>query len=162
MKILIVYASETGVTRSCAEELAKILPASTLVDLAKEKPDPNPYDIIAVGSSIRMGAMNKHAAEYLENCASILETKRLGVFLTCGYDERAGMYFKSELPESLHDLALKMSFGGKLDPDGAKGLDRFMIKLMLKSQKKSGETMAFHPERIQEFAAKLIDTNCAS
>jgi menaquinone-dependent protoporphyrinogen oxidase len=158
MNILVAYSSHTGVTRLCAESLANHMPGSTLSDLSKEKPDPSAFDIVAVGGSIRMGALDRHVREYLENCAPILSKKTLGVFICCGYDEKSGEYFRSNLPESLYSHAVKASFGGKLDPEGAKGLDRFMIKLMVKSAAKNGETMAFYPERIPEFAAKLIDT----
>lgn len=157
MNILIAYSSHTGVARFCAESLKNHMPGSVLCDLSKEKPNPSAYDLVVIGSCVRMGAFDKHAAEYLENCAPILAKKPLGVFVTCGYDEKSGEYFKSNLPEPLFSHALKVSFGGKLDPDGARGLDRFMIKLMAKAAAKEGETMAFHPERIPEFAAQLID-----
>ena len=162
MKTLIAYTSETGVTRACADILSREMPGSTVVDLKKEKPDPTPYDIVVVGTHIRMGAVNRHAAEYLENCASILEKKRLGIFLCCADETKLHDYLVSQLPESICSHAVTECFGGSLNPDGAKGLDRLMIKLMLKAQKKSGESIAFHPERIPAFAAKLIDTNCAN
>jgi len=157
MKVLIAYTSETGVTRACADILAREIPGSCVVDLKKEKPDPTPYDVVAVGTYVRMGSINKHAAEYLENCASILEKKRLGIFLCCADETKVHEYLISQLPQSLCSRAVTECFGGSLNPDGAKGLERFMIKLMLKAQKKSGETIAFHPERIPAFAAKLID-----
>lgn len=162
MNILVAYSSHTGVTRLCARSLADNIPGCTLVDLSKEQPDPSPYDAVAVGGPIRMGSLDRRAREYLEGCAPLLLKKPLGVFICCGYDEKSGEYFDSNLPEELADHALKASFGGKLDPEGAKGLDRFMIKLMIKSAAKNGETMAFYPERIPEFAAKLIDSASVS
>lgn len=158
MNILVAYSSHTGVTRLCAESLANHMPGSTLVDLSKQRPDPSAYDIVVVGGPIRMGSLDSRVREYLDGCAPILTKKTLGIFICCGYDEKSGEYFESNLPDSLAEHALKASFGGKLNPEGAKGLDRFMIKLMLKSAAKNGETMAFYPERIPEFSARLIDS----
>lgn len=155
MKSLIAYTTETGTAAFCARELAKYIPGCTLCNLKDEKPDPTPYDIVVVGTSVRMGAFNKEACEYLDFCAPILKEKRLGVFLCCGEDEKSPEYLRSFIPEELYPISEKISFGGRLDPDGALGLDRFMIKLMLRSQKKSGSPMTFHPERIPAFAEKL-------
>ena len=76
MKSLVAYASKTGVTRECAQALAKLLPECTLCDLSKEKPDPNPYDIVVIGSCVRVGALQPAALEYLENCQPILLKRR--------------------------------------------------------------------------------------
>ena len=158
MKTLIAYASNTGVTFECASKLAKLLPNCTLSDLTKERPDPRDYDCVVIGSSIRMGAIHKRAAEYLEGCEEILAAKRLGIFICCGSDEKADEYFKNNLPQSLLNHSVKISFGGRLDTLHAKGLDRFMIKIMLKSMAKDGKEMAFYPERIGEFARQIVAT----
>ncbi len=63
--VLIAYASVNGTARECAGKLAEQLtgPQVTLCDLAKETPDPQNYDLVIVGSSIRFGKL-RPAADY--------------------------------------------------------------------------------------------------
>ena len=157
MKSLVAYASKTGVTRECAEKLAALLPECTLCDITNEKPDPNPYDIVVIGSCVRMGALQPAALEYLDNCQPILLNKVLGVFICCASDSSEGKYISSALSPALLEHSEVISFGGKLDPSAARGFDRFLLKTLSRMAAKNGDEMLFHPERIPEFAAKLIE-----
>ena len=156
MKSLVAYASKTGTTRECAEALAKLLPECDLCDLNREKPDPNPYDIVVVGSCVRAGALQPAMREYLENCEPILLKKTLGVYICCVSDSSADKYIQSGISPTLLAHSETAAFGGKLDPSAAKGFDRLILKTLAKLAANGDDESSFHPERIPEFAEKLL------
>lgn len=160
MKILVAYASGTGVTEKCARLLAEMLPGAELCDLKKSLRDPGGYDMVIVGGSIRFGTLASHTRTYLEKCESILAAKRLGLFVCCcGEDDIDGVFARN-VPEALlaHAVA-HMSFGGELAVEHARGLEKLMLKMMLKSSGNNGSAAHIYPERIAEFAEKMT-ANC--
>ena len=160
MKTLIVYASKTGTTRKCASLLAEALPGAEVFDLAKEIPDPGAYDAVIVGGSIRAGSLSGETKRYLEQCAPILAGKRLGLFLCCCDDTQAEKYFSANVPESLLKSAVvHRNFGGELNRDRAKGLDRLILKLLQKAADKNGMQPALYPDRVRAFAAAMTGEN---
>ena len=156
MKTLIVYSTATGTVKKCAEMLAEKLPDAELADLKERIPDPSGYDTVIVGGSIRGGGLSPKTAAYLENCESILLGKRLGLFICCASDHKAGAMFEGNVsPALMEHAAVCMSFGGELDPARARGVDRFMLKIMAKGIQKDGGEICIYPERIAEFAERI-------
>ena len=161
MKILIAYASSTGTTEKCVNMLAAKLPQAEIRNLAKNKltpPDPTPYDMVIVGGGIRGGVINSEVQVYLKNCADILAQKKFGVFICCGDDAKSDALLAKNVPDILMQTAkAAMSFGGELEPSRARGLDKVMLKLMKAGSRKNGSEMHLFPERIDEFASKMLD-----
>ena len=158
MKTLIVYASKTGTAQKCAEALVSRLPDATLCDVTKEKLDPTPYDIVVLGGSVRMGMIHTNLRQYAEGCKDLLLNKRLGIFITCGYDDLAETIIKNNLPEELVAAAkVRMSFGGEMDLEKQRGFDRIVCKMSLKELKKNGMEMPrLYPKRYSKFATELL------
>lgn len=161
MKILIAYASSTGTVEKCVNLLKERLPQAEIRDLGKNRlspPDPAPYDMVIVGGGIRGGVINSEVQVYLKNCADILAQKKFGVFICCGDDEKSAQLLAKNVPEILLDTAkAAMSFGGELAPERARGIDRFMLKLMKAGGRKAGNEMHLFPERIEEFARIMLE-----
>lgn len=156
MKILVAYASGTGVTEKCARLLADMLPGAEVCNLKKIPVDPSGYDTVIVGGSIRFGALAAQARTYLEKCEPILSGKRLGLFICCGAENNADDIFARNVPESLLNHAVaRMSFGGELAVERARGIEKLMLRMMLKSSGKDGQSVRLYPERIAEFAKKM-------
>lgn len=156
MKILVAYASVTGVTEKCARMLADKLPGADLCDLKKNVVDPSSYDVVIVGGSIRFGALNTQARTYLEKCEPILSEKKLGLFICCADESKADNVFAGNIPEKLlAHAAVRMSFGGELAVERAHGIEKLMLKMMLKTSGKDGPAANIYPERIAEFAEKM-------
>lgn len=156
MRTLIVYSTATGTVKKCAEMLAEKLPGAELADLKERIPDPGVYDTVIVGGYIRGGGLCPKTAAYLENCEEILLGKKLGLFLCCGMDEKAGELLGGNISEALlSHAAAAMSFGGELDPSRARGIDRFMLKMMAKGISREGGDIRVFPERIAEFAERI-------
>ncbi len=157
MKILVAYASGTGVTEKCARLLAEKLPGAEVCDLKKNVVDPSSYDAVIVGGSIRFGALAPQARTYLEKCEPILTGKRLGLFICCGAENNIDDVFARNVPEKLlAHAAPRMSFGGELAVERARGFERLMLKMMLKHSGKNGPAARLYPERIAEFAEKIM------
>ena len=156
MKTLIAYSSKTGVVEKCARMLAEKLPGAEICDLHRGAKNPSDYDCIAVGGSIRAGALSPETALFLDQCRDALLQKRLGLFLCCGADDQAEESFaRNVAPELLAHAAVHASFGGELNPEGAHGLEKWMMKFMRKSAEKEGKSMHLFPERMDAFVAAL-------
>lgn len=159
MKTLIIYSSPTGTVKKCAVELAALIPGAELHELNKQgNPRPDGYDTVIVGGSIRGGGLSPFTQMYLDECEEVLLTKKLGLFICCGTDEKAEVYFENNFSEELiKHASARACFGGELDPDRARGfIDRMMVKLMAKAVNNQGSGMKLHPERIPEFASKIL------
>ena len=90
MKALIVYGSNTGSTEEIAEATASKLSEGgievDLVDLKKNKPiRPEGYDLVVVGSGIRMGKWTAEALNYLKDNEESLSLRTHAIFVSSGF-----------------------------------------------------------------------------
>ena len=65
MKSLVVYSSRTGNTRKIAEAVAEALPGCHLHPV-EEAPQPEGYDLVAVGYWVDKGMPDDAAKKYME------------------------------------------------------------------------------------------------
>jgi len=84
--VLVVYGTKTGCTQGIAEKIGEALAAagaSVEVKRAEEKPNPDTYDAVVVGSGVR--ASNWHGAvkAWLTSNADGLKTKPVAFFTAC-------------------------------------------------------------------------------
>jgi menaquinone-dependent protoporphyrinogen oxidase len=89
MKALVVYGTRYGTAAEIAEEIAKILKDEQLdVDLMNAKStknfDVSPYDLLVVGSGIKMGKWTKESINFLKKNRENLSNKKVALFVTCG------------------------------------------------------------------------------
>ena len=133
MKILIAYATKNGTTRECAEMLAGLLKNQdvTLARVGKggeDMPSLEGYDVVVFGSNIRMAKIDKALSEYLHKNTDMLLGRRCAYFLCCGFTDCFEDYLYKNIPERLIEHAETVAcFGGSLDKNKAKGIDRLMI-----------------------------------
>jgi menaquinone-dependent protoporphyrinogen oxidase len=90
LKALIVYGSNTGSTEEIAETIASKLSDRgikvDLVDLKKEKHSrPEDYDLVIVGSGIKMGKWTTEALNYLKNNEESLSLRPHAIFVSSGF-----------------------------------------------------------------------------
>ena len=157
MKTLIIYASKTGTTESCAKKLALQLRNAELFDLQSGDPDISEYDIIVIGGSIRAGMLHKAAKKYIKKNLELLKSKKLAFYVCSADTERSGEYFKANIPAELLTKAIcSDSFGGEMDISKQKGLSKLIVKKALEESLKKGvQPPCILPERINCFAEKL-------
>lgn len=89
MKALVVYGTRYGTATEIAEEIAKVLESekfdTDLVDARKLKNcDVSPYDLVVVGSGIKMGKWTKGSINFLKKNKESLAKKNMAIFVTCG------------------------------------------------------------------------------
>lgn len=132
-KILIVYASKTGSTKTAAELLERALNGRnvTLCSVEDAASDPGGYDVVVMGSCIRYGKLYKPMREYLARWESVLKEKQTGYFLLCGYPDNIEEYYDRVLTEQQRERAFALaSFGGEMVPAHAKNLwDKLILKI---------------------------------
>ena len=132
MKTLIAYRTQYGSTRRCAELIrAGIGGDVTLADL---KTDPrlsvDPYDVVIIGGSIYAGLIQREVVAFCSRNREQLLARHVGLYICCLYrEERADAQLASAYPQWLLDRAfVRLPFGGRLDVDKLKPMDRFLVE----------------------------------
>jgi menaquinone-dependent protoporphyrinogen oxidase len=149
MKALVVYGSRYGTAAEIAQEIADVIEnEGNEVDLkdvrAIKKFDVSPYDLIVVGSGIKMGKWTKGSLKFLKDNKSQLANKKVALFVSCGAanekksrDEGWENYLKKVATENLEGEPVELGlFGSVYDPNAKHGL---MYKLTNRFYKKELE-----------------------
>lgn len=155
MKSLIIYTSKTGATESCAKKLKEQLKDCTMENIDNLKEDINQYDLIIIGSPIRMGMIDKRIKKFLLNNREKLKAKKTAYFICCGFHENWKKYYEENIPKDLLESAVVYdSFGGELDIEKQKGFDKWIIKMVSKSIEED-KKIEILEENIDKFIKKL-------
>lgn len=156
MKVLIAYASKTGTTERAAKLLGKRFGNVTLRDLTVGSPNPDDYDAVILGGSIRMGMLHRDARKWLLDNWDVLKTKKFGCFICHGFVEQAPQLIQQNFTQELLDTAVCVdSFGGEMDEKKLKGMDRIIARLVMRSMQGRGRqdfVPCIRTDRIEVFA----------
>lgn len=156
MRTLIVYASKTGTTERCAGILGQNLKDVTIINLiATQNEDINKYDLIIIGSPIRMGMIDKRVKDFISKNSKLLKNKKVAYFICCGFSENWKQYYEQNFPKELLDNAITYeSFGGEMNSEKQKGFDKFIVKMVSKNIDKNKEIKIID-ENINKFIEKV-------
>lgn len=157
MKTAICYATKTGTTKECAELLKKQLPDAVLCNIETDKITPDNYDCIVVGGCIRMGKLHKAAVKFITDNKEVLMNKKCAFFICCGFPEQAEAFLVQNIDkELLSHSVCAASFGGKMELEKLKGMDKFIAKAVGNSMKNDPDKIPkILPENIKQFAETL-------
>lgn len=164
MNILIVYASRGGVAKKCAYMLADELTGNhtvTVIDCREEEiPTPNGYDVIVIGSSVRMENIDRRVRKYVKANIDTLNSMHCAVYICCGFTKLFSEYADSLFPRRFDPSLGFHLFGGELKPERIKGFDKIVVALMrnsIQTQDFEGDEEKQHdlPEIIPENIALL-------
>ncbi len=134
MSTLIAYAGKNGTTKKCAALLSEKIPGSTVADLDRETPDLSAFDSVVIGSCIRMGQICKSVKKFLGKYEDQLSEKKLSFFICNGTTADVESIFEKNIPPYLLKFAItKNTFGGELDPEKLKGMDKIIAKAAMKA-----------------------------
>ena len=160
MKILIAYASKTGTTERCAGILGQRLKNTTIVNLFGQDANVEEYDLIIIGSSIRIGMLNSKVKKFMEKNKDALKTKKVAYYICCGFSDEYKEYFESNISKELLDAAIIFdTFGGELDITKQKGFDKFVVNVISKTEKGKKEVKVLN-ENIDRFIDKIKKVAC--
>ena len=155
MKILIAYAGKTGSTEKCAKILEQRLENATAADIAGRDIDISNYDLIITGSSIRMGMLHSKIKKFINNNRDLLKSKKTAYYICCGFPANCQKYFENNIPKELLNLAVIYdTFGGEMDISKQKGLDKFIVNMISKTEEGQKEVRILN-ENIDKFVEKL-------
>jgi menaquinone-dependent protoporphyrinogen oxidase len=112
---LIVYGTRFGATKGTAEEIATVLRNEGIdvrvVDARKEQVDDvSPYDLVVVGSGIKMDMWTGEAESFIRKFQKELATKKVALFVSAGsyaIDEFLGKPVTQIKKKYLDDKAVK-------------------------------------------------------
>lgn len=155
MNTLIIYASKTGTTEKCANQINKQLTNSKMINILNQNEDINKYDLIVIGTPIRMGMIDKKIKKFLINNIENLKSKKVAYFICCGFNENWKSYYEQNIPKDLLDTAIIYdTFGGEMDIQKQKGFDKFITKMVSKNIDKNKEIKILN-ENIDRFIKVL-------
>ena len=152
MKALIIYGTRYGTAAEIAEEIGKVIENEGIeVDLIDSRGIKNydifSYDMVIVGSGIKIGKWTKGSLKFLENNKSALSDKKVALFVTCGAANMEETIAEGQ-EKYLDEVVLKYLsnkpvatglFGSIYDPNANQGLmyklaTKFIIKKGLDKQ----------------------------
>ena len=104
MKALIVYGTRYGATESTASKIAKVLREEGVdtrtVNIGLEKVNSiSEYDLIIVGSGIKMNKWTKETEKFLKKHLNEISRKKIALFVSSGtwpLFEKSGPFFNKE------------------------------------------------------------------
>ena len=151
MNTLIIYASKTGTTEKCANQINRQLKNSKMVNILNQNEDINRYDLVVIGTPIRMGMIDKKIKKFLITNIETLKPKKVAYFICCGFNENLKSYYERNIPKDLLDKAIIYdTFGGEMDLQKQKGFDKFITKMVSKNIDKNEEIKILN-ENIERF-----------
>jgi len=154
-KVLIVYATRFGATKSTAEEVAKTLKETNfevkVVNAKEEKiKDITDYGLIVVGSGMSMGNWGSEVEAFVKKYHNELASKKTAMFISslkpveekAGRTEAVDRIQKIGLDDKIKKYQLKpiatAVFGGVVDYNQMNFLIRKSMELGYKSQLQNG------------------------
>ena len=138
MKIAVIYYTKNGVTRECAEKLRDLMVPRhevTLFDVRTESPSPDGFDVIVLGSCVRMGRFGKELRTCLERNKAAISQKPSAFFICSGFPNNFEEYASTLLPKDIRFSLGIHNFGGELKADKLRGFDKFIVKMVRNSIK---------------------------
>ena len=169
MKVLVIYTSRGGASKSCVELLEKKIGDSCEVVLcdareAETLPTPDTCDVLVMGGSVRFGRIDKKLKEYIKSNVDKINAKPSAFFFCCGFPSELEDYIDTQLPKKAEFSLGIHCFGGELKPDKVHGFDKFIIKIMRQSiltqdpdlaNSSNLELPEFMPENISALAERI-------
>jgi len=150
---LIIYAGKYGYTQECLEKLkADIGEGVIAVDANKGHiPSFDEYDSVIIGSSIYIGQVHKKIKAFINGNLSELLTKKVGLFLVCGFTEKFDEVLVQNFPKELRNHAVSVEcFGGEINVGKMNFLHKNIVKVLEKEMDIS--KIKLMPENIEKLA----------
>lgn len=176
MKALVVYGSRYGTAAEIAQEVARVIKDEG-VEVGLEDArgikdcDVSPYDLVVVGSGIKIGKWTSKSLKFLKDNRSSLANRKVAIFVSCGAAneessraEGQEKYLDEVAAKNLINEPLSTGlFGSVYDPEANHGL---MFKMVNRSVRKNLQKQGIDPSKrldyrdwgeIRSWARGLVD-----
>lgn len=152
MKTIIIYSTKTGTTKKCANILAQNLKDAATANINTiQNEDIQKYDLIIIGTPIRIGLIDKKIKNFILKNQKILKTKKTAYYICCAFNENWKQYFEQNIPKEILENAITYNtFGGELNIEKQKGIDKLICKIVTKNMDKTRQIKILN-ENIQNF-----------
>ena len=142
MKMLVLHSGVYGHTRRICEHMRPALEGAgfelELCSMPGQTPDPEPFDAVLIGASIRNGKHNPAVLQYIERHAELLQRKP-GAFFSVNLVARkphkntpeTNPYVKAFLAAIPWQPDRVGVFGGELDYQRYRRFDRWVIRFIM-------------------------------
>jgi len=136
MKTLIIYASTYGYTEEMVKKMVSEsnggIEALNIVN--SKHVELSNYEAVILGSSIYVGQIHKELKNYILKNTDQLLTKKLGIFLACGFEAQFETHVKNNFSEALIQHATTIiNLGGKIQKDRLKFGHKLMVSMIEKT-----------------------------
>ena len=170
-KILIIYSTTDGHTRSICERLQSIAAAGNDVDLVPMAEQPGidiaPYDKVVIGASIRYGKHQQEVFDFIKRNQAALESKANALFsvnVVARKPEKNTPETNPYLQKFLKKISWKPDnlavFAGKIDYPRYGTFDRTMIRFIMWMTKGPTDptlTIEFTDwDKVDEFGRRIL------
>ena len=153
MNGLVVYGTRYGTAKEIAKEISRTLEDEDIdVTLLNAKEigdkDISSYDLVVVGSGIKMGKWTKESINFLKKNRNILSTKKVALFVSCGAanTEKSKVEGQEKYLDNISNEYLTNKpvatglFGSVYDPNANHGLMfKFVNRFIKKELEKEGK-----------------------
>ncbi|WP_342758802.1 flavodoxin domain-containing protein [Kineothrix sedimenti] len=113
MNTLIVYSTKSGASRECAELLAAKIKDCTICDLARQEPSIESFDMLILGSGVRMGKLYKPMKNFIDKNKKAILSKKTAFFLCNSYPDTFQKIIEKNISkEHVENAVCIESFGG--------------------------------------------------
>ena len=152
MKTIIIYSTKTETTKKCANILAQNLKDAATANINTiQNEDIQKYDLIIIGTPIRIGLIDKKIKNFILKNQKILKTKKTAYYICCAFNENWKQYFEQNIPKEILENAITYNtFGGELNIEKQKGIDKLICKIVTKNMDKTRQIKILN-ENIQNF-----------
>jgi Flavodoxin len=130
-KVAVVFSTKHGTTEKVAQYIATLLGGDvTLISLEDNKmPDLAAFDCIVIGGSIYAGKIRKKVASLCAQNLSVMQQKRVALFVCGMNDKEYDAELRNAFPESLRSHAVWAGVvGGEFYIDRMNFVERFLIR----------------------------------
>lgn len=157
MKTLIVYATKHGFSEKCSKLLKDKLSGEVVTINIRRDTMPNisSFNKIIIGGSIYMGKIQKEITKFCIENIHILKDKKIGLYICGMQKENVEASLNNSFPKALLIHAyVKESFGGELILNNMNFMERFLIKIVSKTE---NDVSTIYEENINKFIQIMND-----
>lgn len=143
MKVLIIYSTKYGTSEKCAKLLKDKLNGEVeLINISKNSEvDLSKCDKIIIGGPIYMGTMQNKITEFCNANIETLKNKKVALFACSMFGgEKGEENMKNNFSNELKNIVVSMKlFGGELNIDKMKFIDKVITKMVKKVELQPGQ-----------------------
>lgn len=157
MKKAIIFDTKSGTTEKCAQLLQQRLKDIEVINIKNEKPDINDYDLLIFGSAYYAGSISNKLKKFIKANMQAIKDKKYAFYICCASeDDYKEVLVKNVGEEMVNGAVVVDCFGYEVNTANAKGLIKFVLKVMEKAMKKENKPLHNLKEQKIENFAKII------